>query len=59
MDDNRDVKSELDARGKEVKRNNLISLFLRGTEVDNYINNNLYGRDKYIHENNPNQTLGE
>lgn len=59
MNDDRDTKSELDARVKDVKRNNLINLFLRGTEVDNYINNNLYGKDKYIDLNNQNQTLGE
>jgi len=55
----REVKSELDAKEQEVKRNNLIDLFLRGTEVDKYIVNNLYGKDKYTNVNNPNQTLGE
>ena len=55
----REVKSELDAKEQEVKRNNLIDLFLRGTEVDKYIINNLYGKDKYTNVNNPNQTIGE
>ena len=29
-----------------VKRQNLIDLFLRGTEVDNYIAKNLFGNKK-------------
>jgi len=54
-----DVRSELDAKEKDVKRNNMVQLYLRGTEVDNYIINNLYGKDKFVNPNNPNNTLDE
>ena len=36
--------SDTDLMTKDFKRNNLINMFLKGTEVDKYIINNMYGR---------------
>ena len=43
---NRDCASEADVTSKSVKRDNLIQLFLKGTEVDRYVSTHLYGRVK-------------
>ena len=47
MDDdfkrNDGANSEHDYVGSKVKRDNLIQVFLRGTEVDKYIATHLYG----------------
>lgn len=42
----KDAMSDTDLVTKGSKRNNLIQLFLKGTEVDNYIINNMYGRNQ-------------
>lgn len=55
----RDVKSEVDATEKQVKRSNLIDMFLRGSAVDRYIVENLYGKERYLSATNPDQTVGE
>ena len=34
-------------------------MFLRGTEVDAYIVNNLYGKERYIQNDDPSMTIGE
>jgi hypothetical protein len=41
----------------KVKRTNLIQLFLRGTEVDKYIVQNLYGKQKF--KTLANESMGE
>ena len=41
--DRREVNSEFDALETDVKRNNLVEMFLRGTEVDEYISKRMYG----------------
>jgi len=46
-EDDRDLRSEHDHVEKQVKRSNLIEIFLRGTEVDDYIINHMYGREKF------------
>ena len=42
--------SEHDWTERAVKRKNLKFLFLQGTDIDNYIVNNLYGRAKMKNE---------
>jgi hypothetical protein len=49
--------SDTDLMTKESKRNGLIDMFLKGTEVDNYIINNMYGRKKY--KDNNDESFGE
>ena len=34
-------------------------MFLKGTEVDDYIINNLYGKERYIRKDDPSMTMGE
>ena len=49
--------SDVDALKKKVKRNNLVEFFLRGTEVDNYLAANFYGKQRFknIHD----ESIGE
>ena len=51
--------SEHDATGARVKHNNLVEMFLKGTEVDQYIVENLYGRERYVAQNDPSFSVGE
>ena len=53
MDDRykNDAMSDTEATTKNFKRNNLVEMFLRGTEVDDYIANNLYGRGRKLDDN--------
>ena len=44
---NEGANSEHDFIGSKVKRDNLIQVFLRGTEVDKYIATHLYGQQKF------------
>ena len=39
-----EARSEHDYTESKVKRDNLIQVFLKGTEVDKYIAENLYGK---------------
>jgi hypothetical protein len=52
------VKSDTDLILKGSKRNNLIDLFLKGTEIDDYIINNMFGRKKFMDLNND-ESIGE
>lgn len=54
---NEKCNSEIDATEKHVKRDNLVKIFLKGTEVDDYIVNHMYGRLK-IHGDD-NQSINE
>ena len=54
---NEGANSEHDFVGSKVKRDNLIQIFLRGTEVDKYIATHLYGQQKF--KNFQNDTVGE
>jgi hypothetical protein len=52
--------SDTEATTKNFKRKNLVEMFLRGTEVDEYIANNLYGRGlKRPKDNNESSSMGE
>ena len=51
--------SEHDAMAHNVKRSNLVQLFIRGTEIDDYIVNNLWGKERYVNNEDPDMTMGE
>ena len=55
----KDNASELDATQANVKRNNLVTIFLKGTEVDTYIINNMYGRGRYYNGQDASMSMGE
>lgn len=57
--DMNDNVSEHDAMVSNVKRNNLVQMFLRGTEIDDYIVNNLWGKERYVNNEDPDMTMGE
>ena len=40
------LNSDVDATERHVKRNNLVDFFLKGTDVDDYIVQHMYGRVK-------------
>lgn len=51
--------SEHDAMQENIKRTNLVQMFLKGTEVDEYIIKNLYGKERLFSRDDPNVTIGE
>ena len=51
--------SDTETTTKNFKRNNLVSMFLRGTEVDDYIINNLYGRGQKYKMDAFDESIGE
>lgn len=42
-----------------MKHTNLVDIFLKGTEVDEYIINNMYGRARYRDRDDPSRSMGE
>lgn len=51
--------SDTETTTKNFKRNNLVNMFLRGTQVDEYIINNMYGRRSKIKFDKYEQSMGE
>ena len=51
--------SDTEATTKNFKRKNLVDMFLRGTEVDEYIANNKYGRGRITNKNTEDSSIGE
>lgn len=51
--------SDTETITKNFKRNNLVDMFLRGTEVDEYIINNLYGRGQKLKFDQFDNSIGE
>jgi len=59
QNDERLVKSEIDATEVNVKRDNLIQIFLKGTEVDKYIASHLYGKETRMKQIENGESMGE
>ena len=51
--------SDTETTTKNFKRKNLVEMFLRGTEVDEYIANNMYGRGRITNKNTEDSSIGE
>ena len=51
--------SDTETITKNFKRNNLVDMFLRGTEVDEYIINNMYGRGQKLKFDQFDNSIGE
>jgi hypothetical protein len=51
--------SDTEATTKNFKRKNLVDMFSRGTEVDEYIANNMYGRGRITNKNTEDSSIGE
>jgi hypothetical protein len=51
--------SDTEATTKNFKRKNLVDMFSRGTELDEYIANNMYGRGRITNKNTEDSSIGE
>lgn len=55
--DDKEARSEADAFIENVKHDNLITMFLKGTEVDDYLAMNLFGKER-LHDD-MNRSFGD